>query len=279
MLTGVRALNGVEIFNLLVLPGITAPASLADAADYCRARRAFFIVDPPQRVRTPVEMEQFIRSGALPKTSHAAIYFPWIKVSDPLADGLPRAISPSGTIAGLLARTDGTRGVWKSPAGPDAGLIGVKSLEYNLTDHESAPLNALGVNCLRVFPTFGVVAWGARTLAGADALDSEWKYIPVRRTALFLKESVSRGTPWTAFEPNAEPLWAQIRLHVGDFMQRLFLDGAFQGASPREAWFVKCDRETTTAADITNGIANIVIGFAPLRPAEFVVIKIQRRIG
>ena len=279
VLKGVRALDDVDIFNLLALPGITAPAVLAGAAEYCRARRAFFIVDPPQSVRTPVEMAQFIQSGALPKTSHAAIYFPWTKVSDPLAGGLPRAVSPSGTIAGLIARTDRTRGVWKSPAGPNAGLIGVKSLEYNLTDHESAPLNALGVNCLRVFPTFGVVAWGARTLAGADALASEWKYLPVRRTALFIEESVDRGTAWAAFEPNAEPLWAQIRLHVGDFLQRLFLDGAFQGTTPREAWFVKCNHETTTAADITNGIANIVIGFAPLRPAEFVVIKLPRQIG
>lgn len=277
-LKGVRALNGVDLFHLLALPGITAPAIIARAAEYCRERRAFLLVDPPQSVRTPAEIEQFIRSGALPRTGNAAIYFPWIKISDPLTTGLLRPIPPSGTIAGLLARTDATRGLWKSPAGPHAGLLGVKSLEYNLTDHENEPLNGLGVNCLRVFPTFGPVAWGARTLEGADALASKWKYIPVRRTALFIKESVYRGTEWAAFEPNDEPLWAQIRLQVGIFMQRLFLEGAFQGTTPRDAYFVKCDRETTTTADIASGVVHIVIGFAPLRPAEFVVIKIQRRI-
>ena len=276
-LKGVRALDSVDLFALLALPGITAPAILASAADYCRERRAFLIVDPPQNIRTPVEMGQFIRTGVLPKTSDGAIFFPWTKVSDPLADGQPRAVSPSGTIAGIIARTDNTRAVWKSPAGPGANLLGVKSLEYNLTDHENEPLNALGVNCLRVFSTFGAVAWGSRTLEGADALASEWKYIPVRRTALFIGESIDRGTTWAVFEPNDEPLWARIRDSVGSFLHALFVAGAFRGSTPREAFFVKCDRETTTAADIGNGIVNIVVGFAPLRPAEFVVIKIQHR--
>ena len=273
VLKGIRSLNSVDFFALLALPGITAPAVLAGAADYCRDRRAFLLVDPPQNVRTAGEMEQFVRSGALPKTSNAAIYFPWTKISDPLDNGQPRAVSPSGTIAGVIARTDSARGVWKSPAGPGANLLGVKGLETNLTDHENEPLNALGVNCLRVFPAFGAVAWGARTLA------SDWKYIPVRRTALFLEESIHRGTTWAVFEPNDEPLWAQIRLAVGAFLQSLFVAGAFQGSAPRDAFFVKCDAQTTTTADIANSIANIVVGFAPLRPAEFVVIKIQRRIG
>ena len=275
-LKGIRALDRADFFALLALPGITTPAILAGAADYCRDRRAFLIVDPPQNVRTPAEMEQHIHSGALPKTSNAAIYFPWMKISDPLDNGQPRAIPPSGTIAGVIARTDSTRGVWKSPAGPGANLLGVKGLEINLTDPENEPLNALGVNCLRVFPAFGAVAWGARTLEGADALASEWKYLPVRRTALFLKESIHRGTAWATFEPSDETLRAQIRQSVGAFLQSLFVAGAFQGSTPRDAFFVKCDRETnTTAADILN----IVVGFAPLRSAEFVVIKIQRRIG
>jgi len=140
-------------------------------------------------------------------------------------------------------------------------------------------LNPLGVDCLRSFPIFGNISWGARTLDGADQIASEWKYIPVRRFALFLEESLYRGTKWVVFEPNDEPLWAQIRLNLGAFMQGLFRQGAFQGQTPREAYFVKCDRETTTQADINLGIVNILVGFAPLKPAEFVIIKIQQMAG
>jgi phage tail sheath protein FI len=116
-------------------------------------------------------------------------------------------------------------------------------------------------------------------MEGSDRLASEWKYIPVRRTALFLEESLYRGTQWVVFEPNDEPLWAQIRLNIGAFMQSLFRQGAFQGTTPRAAYFVKCDSETTTQTDINNGIVNILVGFAPLKPAEFVVIKIQQLAG
>ena len=274
-----RRLDRVDLFNLLALPGLTAPALLADAADYCRTRRAFLLIDPPENARTPADMEQFIRSDVLPKTPNAAIYFPRTIISDPLDNNLPLPISPSGTIAGLIARTDRQRGIWKSPAGPNANLLGVKTLETQLTDTESAPLNTLAVNCLRIFPAFGAVAWGARTLQGGDALASEWKYLPVRRTALFIKESILRGTAWATFEPNGESLWARLRDAIATFLQSLFRDGAFAGATPREAFFVKCDRDTTTDADIANGILNIDVGFAPLRPAEFVVIKITHHIG
>ncbi len=272
---GVRALDGID-FNLLALPGISTPAITA-AADYCGERRAFLIVDPPETVRTPAAMVAFMESGAMPPSPDAALWFPWTKISDPLANGQPRAIPPSGTIAGLIARTDAARGVWKSPAGPDATLIGVKSLDFNLTDAESETLNARGVNCLRSFPTFGNVAWGARTLAGADDPGSDWKYIAVRRLALFIEESVVRGTQWVGFEKaDDEPLWARLRLEVGAFMQSLFVKGAFQGGRPSLAYFVKCDRETMTDADIASGIVNIAVGFAPLRPAEFVVITIRQ---
>ena len=148
-----------------------------------------------------------------------------------------------------------------------------------MTDLENGLLNPLGINCLRHFPVYGKVVWGARTLQGADGFASEWKYIPVRRTALFIEESLYRGTKWVVFEPNDEPLWAQIRLAAGAFMHNLFRQGAFQGRSPREAYFVKCDNETTTQNDINLGIVNIVVGFAPLKPAEFVVIKFQQMAG
>ena len=186
---------------------------------------------------------------------------------------------PCGTIAGLYARTDGARGVWKAPAGIEATLTGVQSVTYTLTNAENGTLNPLGVNCVRVLPVYGSVAWGARTLRGADSMTSEYKYVPVRRVALFIEESLYRGTQWVVFEPNDEPLWSQIRLNLGAFMHILFRQGAFQGTTPREAYFVKCDKETTTQADINKGIVNILVGFAPLKPAEFVIIKIQQIAG
>ncbi|MCW5983260.1 MAG: phage tail sheath family protein [Bryobacteraceae bacterium] len=178
-----------------------------------------------------------------------------------------------------MARTDATRGVWKAPAGLEATITGARELAVKMTDGENGRLNPLGLNCLRTFPVTGHVVWGSRTLDGADVLASEWKYIPVRRVALYIEESLFRGTQWVVFEPNDEPTWAQIRLNLGAFMQNLFRQGAFQGQSPREAYFVKCDKETTTQDDINRGVVNIVVGFAPLKPAEFVVIKIQQIAG
>ena len=190
-----------------------------------------------------------------------------------------RPAGPSGTIAGIYARTDVTRGVWKAPAGTEATLAGVQALEYRLIDGENGVLNPLAINCLRSFPVYGNIVWGARTTLGADQLGSEWKYVPIRRLALFLEESLFRGTKWVVFEPNDEPLWAKIRLNVGAFMTSLFRQGAFQGTNPKDAFFVKCDGETTTQDDRNKGIVNILVGFAPLKPAEFVVISIQQIAG
>jgi phage tail sheath protein FI len=178
-----------------------------------------------------------------------------------------------------MARTDGQRGVWKAPAGVDASVNGTAGLAYDLTDKQNGVLNQVGINCLRTFPVYGRVCWGARTLRGADQAADEYKYVPVRRTALFLEESLYRGLKWVVFEPNDEPLWAQIRLNVGAFLQSLFRQGAFQGTTPRQAYFVKCDSETTTQDDINKGIVNIVVGFAPLKPAEFVIVKLQQMAG
>ena len=178
-----------------------------------------------------------------------------------------------------MARTDASRGVWKAPAGIDATISGAAELSAKLTDGENGILNPLGVNCLRSFPVIGRVVWGARTLVGADQLADQWKYLPVRRTALYIEETLYRATQWVVFEPNDEPLWAQIRLNIGAFMQGMFRQGAFQGQSPRDAYFVKCDKETTTQDDINRGVVNIVVGFAPLKPAEFVVIKLQQIAG
>ena len=279
IIKGIHALDAVDIFNLLVIPGVMNSEALFAAADYCRQRRAFLIVDAPKSAQTPAQMEQAVQNATLPKTSYGAIYFPWIKIADPLNNGPLRLSPPSGTVAGMFARTDATLGVWKAPAGTEATLNSVMALEYQLTDTENGLLNPRGINCLRWFPVFGTVAWGARTLEGADELASEWKYIPVRRMALFLEESIYRGIQWTVFEPNAEPLWAQLRLNIGAFMHTLLRQGAFQGRMPREAYFVKCDAETTSQSDIATGLVEVLVGFAPLKPAEFVVLKLKQRAG
>ena len=220
-------------------------------------------MDTPKGVDELQEIKN--RMANIPRHRNAALFYPRVKIPDPLDDFRLRSVGASGTMAGLFARIDGSRGVWKAPAGTEATLVNVSTLDDVLTDQENGALNPLAINCLRNFPIYGNVSWGARTLEGSDQQASEWKYIPVRRLALFLEESLYRGTKWVVFEPNDEPLWAQIRLNIGAFMQNLFRQGAFQGRRRREAYFVKCDKETTTQNDINLGIVNIHVGFAPLK--------------
>lgn len=279
--TGMFALEDADIFNILAFPGNDDIAVLAPAIAYAEERRAMMIVDMDPSADTLEEARDWINDSANSsvKSPNAAAYFPRVRLADPLQNGRLRSFPNSGLMAGLWARTDNARGIWKAPAGIEAGLRGVQALDYVLSDPENGVLNPLGLNCLRSFPVYGTVSWGARTLVGADARASEWKYIPVRRVALFIEESLYRGTQFAVFEPNDEPLWAQIRLSVGSFMNNLFRQGAFQGASPRDAYFVRCDGTTTTQADIDLGIVNIHVGFAPLKPAEFIIISIQQIAG
>lgn len=277
--TGIYALEAEDIFNILCLPGIVDPGILMESDAYCRERRAFLIIDAPPTSKSPNDMASTIAGTSLPKSNYAAVYYPWIKIADPMNGGQLRVSSPSGTIAGLYARIDSSRGVWKAPAGTEANLVGVQGVEYKLNDRENGLLNPLAVNCLRLFPDSGCVSWGSRTLAGSDQTGSEYKYIPIRRTALFIEESLYRGLKWVVFEPNDEPLWAQIRLNVGAFMHDLFRQGAFQGTKKQDAYFVKCDSETTTQNDINLGVVNIWVGFAPLKPAEFVILYLQQMTG
>ena len=283
--TGMFALEDVDLFNILCIPcmaSLSATAAvqlITQATRYCEHRRAFLIVDIPDEVKTVSEMRDWITDNATLRNRNAAIYFPRIMVADPLDAYRLKARSASGTLAGVYTRTDINRGVWKAPAGVEAKLHGVQALEYKVTDGEQSILNPLGVNALRTLARFGNVSWGSRTLDGSDQRGSEWKYVSVRRTALFIEESLDRGTKWAVFEPNDEPLWAQIRLNVGTFMHSLFQKGAFQGTTASQAYFVKCDRETTTQGDINRGIVNIQVGFAPLKPAEFVIIRIQQKTG
>lgn len=281
---GLYALEKADLFNMLCIPPFASDRDVCkdtwDAAIvYATRRRAVVLIDSPF-ASNPWTSAASVNSAAIAAvsapSSNATLYFPRVRIVNPLRTDQPEAHAPSGAVAGVIARSDASGGVWKSPAGIDATLHGVLGLELTLTDREHGTMNQLGVNCLRTFPNTGPVLWGARTLAGANSLGSEWKYLPVRRTALFIEESLDRGTQWVVFEPNDEPLWAQIRLHVDAFMQNLFRQGAFQGSTPREAFFVKCGHDTTAPKDISSGIVNIVVGFAPLKPAEFVHIRLQQ---
>jgi uncharacterized protein len=275
----------VDLFNLLILPRDNGPTATdrrqlwGDASLFCQKRRAFLIMDPPddwtdynKTVDNAVGVST-LRTGLV--KDHAAVFFPRLKIFDGAGT---LDVDPAGAIGGLMARIDGERGVWKAPAGTEADLRGIAGVKLNLSNDENGVLNQRAVNTIRVMPV-GVVNWGARTMDGDDDFGSEWKYVPVRRVALYLEESIYRGIQWAVFEPNDEPLWAQIRLNVGSFMHSLFRQGAFQGKTPNEAYLVKCDKDTTTQDDINRGIVNVLVGFAPLKPAEFVIVKIQQLAG
>lgn len=287
---GLDALGRADLFNLVCIPADssdadTSPDVYRAALALCVERRAMLLVDPPVAWGSVEAVTadsghglQALRlSGE--QGRNAALYFPRLRQRDPIDPTRSSTRVPCGAVAGVFARTDATRGVWKAPAGMDASLSPVEGLTVSLSDAENGVLNPLGVNCLRRFPVAGHVVWGARTLRGADRHGDEYKYVPVRRLALYLEESIERGTGWAAFEPNDEALWARLRLNIGAFLHGLFRQRAFQGATPREAYVIQCDARTTTQADIGRGICNIVVGFAPLKPGEFVVLRFARSVG
>ncbi len=296
--TGLYALEKTDIFNLLCIPpdrnssldetSDTDPTVLSNALALAVKRRAVLLVDPPNGwSANAATAGQTAKNGFTtdlgellgPQARNAAVYFPRLRTPDPLLGNRISKFPPCGAMAGIIARTDSTRGVWKAPAGIDATFAAISGFDAPLNDGDSGLLNPIGVNCLRTFPIIGSVVWGARTLRGADQLADDYKYLPVRRLALYIEETLYRGTQWVVFEPNDEPLWAQIRLSVGAFMHDLFRQGAFQGQSPSDAYLVKCDKDTTTQSDINLGVVNVLVGFAPLKPAEFVIIKIQQLAG
>ncbi len=273
-----------NVFNILCLPAAADldAASMQSVYDkaivFCENKRAFLIVDIPESTDILTDVETWM--GSASKSRNAAVYSPRLEIPNPLNENRPRNVASSGTLAGVYARTDSSRGVWKAPAGTETPLRGAKlPATGKMTDKDNGAINPQGINALRTFPVYGTIAWGARTMDGAEVKGSEWKYVPVRRTALYIEESLYQALGWVVFEPNDEPLWAQIRLNVGTFMHDLFRQGAFQGKSPSEAYLVKCDAETTTQDDIDRGTVNIVVGFAPLKPAEFVVLRIQQLAG
>ncbi|HEV2708108.1 MAG TPA: phage tail sheath subtilisin-like domain-containing protein [Pyrinomonadaceae bacterium] len=272
---GFALLDVVRDVNIIAVPGIGSTTMVDFGASYCDRRGdCFFIGDMSITDDTKEDAQAFV-AGLQFKSSYAAVYFPWLKAIDPTgASAEPIVVPLSGYLAGLYARTDARRGVWKAPAGTEANVAGAVGLLKDITDAEQDTLNPIGANVIRTFPASGMVVWGARTLGGA-----EWRYIPVRRTAIFLEQSIYNGIQWAVFEPNDEGLWSSLRLNINAFMMLQFRAGAFQGRSANEAFFVQCDNKTTTQADIDAGRVNILVGFAPLKPAEFVVLRLSQKAG
>ena len=285
--TGIYALLKADIFNLLCIPpdtqgGDLPPVVYQAALSLCVQQKAFLIVDSPTewtgdaKTATAKALASFDGLGLTgPDGRNGAIYFPRVKEFDPLRNGEIGTFVSCGIVAGIMAQTDAEEGVWKAPAGISAAMNGVAGLDVVLNDDETGELNPSGINCLRNFAGIGNLVWGARTLRGSDQLADDYKYIPVRRLSLYIEKSLSVGLQWAVFEPNDETLWAMIRLSASNFMQNLFAQGAFRGARPEDSYFIQCDSTTTTPIDIEEGIVNVVIGFATVKPAEFVIIELQ----
>ena len=271
---GIARLAGVDLFNLLVVPGLTDRARLGELALFCRERRALLVADTP-------DTADLNALAAVPGDGrlNAAIYYPWVRLPDPLQGGAVRAFPPSGAVVGVYARIDAAHGVWTSPAGKATAIQDAAGTARALTEAEFHFVNGRAVNTLGTFPGWGTVVWGSRTSAGAEPDPEAWKYVKVRRTALFIEESLRRGLAWTAPEPNGEALWRSIRERAGAFLYQLFTRGAFEATTPRDAFFVTCDATTTTPADIDAGVVTLLVGFAPGRPGEFVILTIRLAAG
>lgn len=284
---GIYLLEHKPNFDLLVIPPFSwdrdpAPSTWSAAAAYCRERRAFLLIDPPAGSASGAVDAVGIGLAALLKSlpqssadaQNAAFFYPRVIVKNPLTE-TTQPFAPAGAIAGMMGRIDAVSGVWTSPAGNAATIRGAVGLERDLTQAELATLASLGVNSLRTVPPVGVVSWGGRTLQGVDGLSPEWNYVSVTRLELFVEKSIGEGTRWAVFEPNNERLWSRIRSDVGEFLHALFRQGAFQGHTPEDAYFVRCGLDTMTQADIEQGILNIQVGFAPIRPAEFLILPLR----
>ena len=281
---GRSALDEITDVSLIAAPGYASYEVINAGFNYAERHRnslgdAFFIADVPSGLKNQNQVKDFVRDSQFQpgNSGYGALYFPWIQARDRVAKGRnPKILlPPSGFVAGVYARIDNVRGVWKAPAGTEATVSGGLELDVKLTDQQQGIINLAGVNALRYFPGYGTVVWGARTVSSANIA---WRYVPVRRMANFLKSSIYDGIKWAVFEPNDGPLWDALRLSIGGFMLDLFRQHAFQGATPQEAFFVKCDRDTTSETDQQNGIVNVLVGFAPLKPAEFVVVKLSQKV-
>ena len=284
------ALEKYRDISIICLPGqtwyTTAAEKLVIDAAVAHAEKMksrMVIIDPP--VDTELKTENSVNILGFPSKTYSVVYYPWIKVANPFYNaetnpGVPSTIfvAPSGFAAGVWAKIDGKRGVWKAPAGVETSLLGVAGLQFTVEDGEQDQLNPLGVNCLRKMPGFGPVIWGTRTLA--TKADPEWRYVPIRRTAIMIEQSIYNGIQWAVFEPNKHTLWSSLRVNIGSFMNGLFRAGAFQGQKASDAYFVRCGLgDTMTQGDIDRGQVIVIVGFAPLKPAEFVIVRIQQKVA
>lgn len=268
-------LETVSEISVVAAPGSTvfAGSSLAQVAAIHAeliahvsrpAAYRFAVLDPPPGAST-TDIEA-IRSQI--DSRYAALYYPWVTISDPNGGPAQIAVPPSGFICGIYALTDTQEGVFKAPA--NQPILGTLGFERIITDPESDTLNNLGINTLRSFPGRGNLVWGARTTTS----DPEWQYINVRRLFIYVESSIDKGIQWAVFEPNGPLLWAAITSSISSFLLTLWRQGALQGTKPEEAFFVKCDRTTMTQTDIDNGRLICIVGMAPVRPAEFVLFRI-----
>ena len=264
-------LDDHDDISLIALPGQGTPEMVRLGAAYCEKRRdCFFIGEMAESDQTVEDAKQFLQV-LNSRSTYAAIYFPWLTVKH---DRNTLMIPPSGAIAGMYARTDRYRGVWKAPAGVEAELHSIVSLSTVLNTKEYDQLNILGINVIRDIPNTGIVVMGARTVASSTS--SEWKYVPIRRTAIYIEQSINKGTDWAVHEPNGQALWQKLEFAIRAFMDQLFRMGLFAGATADEAYVVRCDRSLQTQASIDEGVVRILVGFAPIRPAEFIILNIEK---
>lgn len=276
---GLAALDGTP-FNLLCIPPLGFDTDLSSAShkaagEYGARRRALYVANAPLAW---ADADQAIRelNDLFQPSDSIALFYPRLIAPNPIDDGAQTVLPPCGAVAGVIARCDAEVGVWQAPAGLAAALRGATRPSVALNDAGNGLLNQHGVNALRAFPTHGSVVWGARTLAGSENLTSEWKYVPVRRLAWHIENCIEASLSWTVFEPNAAPLWAMIRRLVTDFMTHLWKAGALAGAQADHAFFVRCSLgQTMSTQDVEDGAVLVEIGFAPAKPAEFLILKLQ----
>jgi Bacteriophage tail sheath protein len=282
-------LEKIQDINIVVVPGEYWPSDglgnpiIRTTLSHCeKMKNRIVIIDPPP----DFELGQAgaLNKLALPASSYSVLYYPWVKVVNPFYNtrtnsyaGKTVAIGPSSFAAGIWCRTDRNRGVWKAPAGMEAMLVGAAGLNYKIGHREQDELNPFGVNCIKPIPRGRHVIWGARTLA--SNVDPQWRYISIRRTAMMIEQSIYKGIRWAVFEPSDHHLWSALRLSVGIFLNDLFRAGAFQGAKPSDAYFVRCGlNDTMTPADIAAGHLILIVGVAMLKPSEFTIFRIQQSV-
>lgn len=275
---GLDRLKRVDEIAIVAAPGYTDLDSYTSVIGHCQDMKdRVAILDAPELSAS--ETSDILKTtatakgkGMAPRSDYASFYFPWLKTRDPLLPSSRELVSvpPSGHIAGIWARSDNLRGVHKAPA--NETVTGALDLTYHVTPEEQGGLNMRGINCLRYFPDSGIMVWGARTIAA----NAEWRYLNVRRLFNMVEKSIANSTRWIVFEPNDRPLWKAITRDVSAFLTRIWRSGALMGNTPEEAFFVKCDEETNPPEEIDAGKVTILIGIAPVKPAEFVVFQISQ---